>query len=94
MGVIDLRTVKPLDQEMILGSVRKTGRLVIADVGWKSFGISAEIAALVSEKAFYALKAPIGRVALPDCPAPASNVLETAYYPSADDIARFVRNLK
>jgi acetoin:2,6-dichlorophenolindophenol oxidoreductase subunit beta len=92
--IIDLRSVKPMDLDMILDSVRKTGRLVIADPGWKSFGVSAEIAALVSEKAFDALKAPILRVALPDCPAPASNVLEKAYYPTADNIAQAVRNLK
>jgi pyruvate/2-oxoglutarate/acetoin dehydrogenase E1 component len=89
--VIDLRTVKPLDQEMILNSVRKTGRVVVADVGWKSFGVSAEIAALVVENAFDALKAPVLRIALPDCPAPASRNLEESYYPTAEDIAQAVR---
>lgn len=92
--VLDLRTVKPLDQEMILNSVRKTGRIVIADIGWKSFGISAEISALVAEHAFDALKAPILRVALPDCPAPASRNLEEAYYPTAEHIVQTVRKLK
>ncbi|MHB9099483.1 MAG: alpha-ketoacid dehydrogenase subunit beta [Syntrophales bacterium] len=91
--VIDLRTVKPLDSELILSSVRKTGRLVVADVGWRSFGISAEIAALVVENAFDALKAPVLRVALPDCPAPASRNLEEAYYPIAEDIAQVVRKI-
>jgi pyruvate dehydrogenase E1 component beta subunit len=91
--VIDLRTVKPLDQELIIGSVRKTGRLVVADVGWKSFGVSSEIAALVVENAFDALKAPVLRVALPDCPAPASRNLEEAYYPMAEDIAQAVRKI-
>jgi pyruvate/2-oxoglutarate/acetoin dehydrogenase E1 component len=91
--IIDLRTVKPLDREMILGSVRKTGRIVIGDVGWKSFGISAEIAALVAEHAFDALKAPIRRIALPDCPAPASRNLEEAYYPTAEDIVKAIRKI-
>lgn len=91
--VIDLRTVKPLDREMILNSVRKTGRVVVADVGWKSFGVSAEIAALVVENAFDALKAPVLRVALPDCPAPASRNLEEAYYPMAEDIVQAVRKI-
>ena len=91
--VIDLRTVKPLDREMILNSVRKTGRVVVADVGWKSFGVSAEIAALVAENAFDALKAPVLRVALPDCPAPASRNLEEAYYQTSDDIVRAVRKI-
>ncbi|MFZ3115915.1 MAG: pyruvate dehydrogenase complex E1 component subunit beta [Syntrophales bacterium] len=92
--VLDLRTIKPLDKELILNSVRKTGRIVIADIGWKSFGISAEISALVAEHAFDALKAPILRVALPDCPAPASRSLEEAYYPAAEDIVQTVRKLK
>lgn len=91
--VIDLRTVKPLDRELIIDSVRKTGRLVIADVGWQSFGISAEVAAMVSEEALIALKAPIVRVALPDCPAPASIVLESEYYPTAENIIQAVRRL-
>jgi len=91
--VIDLRTVKPLDRELILNSVKKTGRLVIADVGWQSFGISGEIAALVAERALDALKAPVVRVALPDCPAPASINLEKAYYPTAEDIVMAVGKL-
>lgn len=91
--VIDLRTVKPLDRELILASVRKTGRLVIADVGWHSFGVSAEIAALTAASAFDALKAPIVRVALPDCPAPASNALEDAYYKTSVDIVDAVRKV-
>ncbi|MEW6668921.1 MAG: pyruvate dehydrogenase complex E1 component subunit beta [Thermodesulfobacteriota bacterium] len=89
--VIDLRSIKPLDQEMLLESVKKTGRLVVADVGWQSFGVSAEVAALVSGPGFDALKAPIMRVALPDCPAPASRALEAAYYPGADAVVKAVR---
>lgn len=91
--LIDLRTVKPLDKKLILSSVKKTGRLIIADVGWQSFGVSAEISALVSEHAFQYLKAPILRVALPDCPAPASSILETSYYPKAKDIMLAVKKV-
>ncbi|MBN1636133.1 MAG: alpha-ketoacid dehydrogenase subunit beta [Deltaproteobacteria bacterium] len=91
--VIDLRTIKPIDKALILASVRKTGRLVVTDVGWRSFGVSAEIAALVAGEAFNALKAPIYRVALPDCPAPASSVLEEVYYPSAEDIVEAVNRV-
>lgn len=90
---IDLRSIKPLDEELILASVRKTGRLVIADGGWKSFGASAEISALVCEKAFDKLKAPIVRVALPDCPAPASGPLEKAYYPTWKNIVHAIECL-
>ncbi len=91
--VVDLRSLKPLDKELLLGSVKKTGRLVIADGGWKTCGFSAEIAALVSEKAFEYLQAPIMRVTLPDAPAPASSALEEAYYPKARDIALTVKKL-
>lgn len=91
--VIDLRTVKPLDRELILESVKKTGRLVVADVGWQSFGVSAEIAALAAGEAFDYLKAPILRVALPDCPAPANRILEDAYYPTANEIVKAVRKV-
>ena len=89
--LIDLRTIKPLDKETIVASVRKTGRLVIADGGWRSFGVTAEVAAVASEEAFDSLKAPIRRVTLPDCPAPASSSLERVYYPSSADIVSAVR---
>jgi len=92
--VIDLRTVKPLDKELILASIRKTGRLLVADVGWQSFGVSAEIAAFATaNESFHALKAPIVRVALPDCPAPASKYLEKAYYPKAKDIIKAIKKI-
>jgi pyruvate dehydrogenase E1 component beta subunit len=91
--LIDPRTIKPLDIDLILLSVAKTGRLVIADVGWHSWGWAAEVAALVSERAFHSLKAPVRRVALPDCPAPASKNLEKAYYPTAEDIVQAVRKI-
>lgn len=89
--VIDLRTVKPLDRELILSSVKKTGRLVVADVGWQSFGVSAEVSALAAEGAFDYLKAPIQRIALLDCPAPASSVLEDVYYPKYGNIVDAIR---
>jgi pyruvate dehydrogenase E1 component beta subunit len=85
--VVDLRSLRPLDTGTILDSVRRTGRLVVADTGGKLFGISAEIVALVVETAFDALKAPPRRVALPDHPAPTSPALADSYYPTAGDIA-------
>ena len=78
--VIDPLTLRPLDKELILSSVSKTGRLVVADTGWKTGGITAEIAALVAEEAFGFLKAPIERVACPDVPTPAGYTLEDAFY--------------
>jgi pyruvate dehydrogenase E1 component beta subunit len=91
--LIDLRTVKPIDGDLVFGSVKKTGKLVIADGGWKTCGLAAEIAAMVCEAIFEYLKAPIQRVTLPDCPAPASSSLEEAYYPTAETICRAVRKV-
>jgi pyruvate dehydrogenase E1 component beta subunit len=89
--VIDLRTVKPLDESLLFESVKKTGRLIIADGGWKTCGIAAEISARVSEQMFHFLKAPIIRITLPDLPAPASSFLERNYYPTREKISREVR---
>ena len=91
--IIDLRTIKPLDGETLLASVKKTGRLVVADGGWRSFGVAAEISALAAERAFGALRAPVARVTLPDCPAPASTALENAYYRNSTDIIQAVRSI-
>jgi len=91
--VIDLRSLKPLDEQLVFDSVKRTGRLVVADGGWKSFGAAAEIAALVSEQIFSYLKSPIKRVTLPDAPAPASGSLEKVYYPTASNISLAVKTL-
>lgn len=84
--VVDLRTLKPLDEEILIRSVGKTGRLLITDTGCRTGGVASEIAAVVAEKAFHLLKKPIRRVCCPDTPTPASDVLEKAYYPTAEDI--------
>jgi len=78
--VVDLRTVKPLDIALIRKSVRKTGRAVIADPGWRTCGLAAEVAAVIAEDDPGCLKSPIRRVTLPDIPAPASRSLEEKYY--------------
>lgn len=88
--VIDPRALRPLDEELILNSVRKTGRLVIADSGWKTCGVTAEISAMAAEKAFSSLKAPIQRVAGPDLPTPAGYTLENAYYKGKREIKEAV----
>jgi len=84
--VIDLRSLKPWDRRMVVESARKTGRVVIADPGWRTAGASAEIAAVVNQDAFDCLQAPVERVTLPDTPAPGSRVEERAYYPAAADV--------
>ena len=91
--VIDLRSIKPLDKNLLLESVKKTGRLVIADGGWKTCGFAAEISALVCENIFDYLKVPIIRVTLPDTPAPASSALERYYYPNSKDIVRAIKEM-
>ncbi|NQV47459.1 MAG: alpha-ketoacid dehydrogenase subunit beta [Rhodospirillaceae bacterium] len=85
--VLDLRSLRPLDEDAILTSVRKTGNLVMADTAHKMFGASAEILALATEKAFDALKSPPRRVTLPDHPAPTSPALADDFYPRAGHIA-------
>jgi pyruvate dehydrogenase E1 component beta subunit len=92
--VIDIRSLKPLDENLLFKSVRKTGRLVITDGGWKTCGVGAEIAARVAENdIFKKLKAPIVPVSLPDAPAPASSALEQAYYRKAEDLVRAIRKV-
>lgn len=84
--VIDLRTLKPLDEASILASVRKTGRAVIVHEASRSCGVGAEIAATIADKAFAALKAPVRRVAGPDAPAAASFPLEQAFVPQVSAV--------
>lgn len=84
--VVDLRSLKPFDEAIILESVAKTGRLIIADTGNKTGSVASEIAAFAAEKAFHLLKKPVKRVCCPDTPTPTSDVLEKAYYPTDEDI--------
>ncbi len=91
--IIDPRSLKPLDEELIFDSVKKTGRIVIADVACKTSGIGAEIAARVSESIFKYLKAPIKRVNFPDVPIPSSYALEKIFYPGPENIVREVKKL-
>ncbi|MFA6956691.1 MAG: pyruvate dehydrogenase complex E1 component subunit beta [Thermoanaerobaculia bacterium] len=84
--VIDLRSLKPIDEETILASVKKTGRAVVVHEASLTGGVGAEVAAIVAQKAFGALKAPVMRVAGPDAPPPASYPLEQAFVPSVERI--------
>jgi pyruvate dehydrogenase E1 component beta subunit len=91
--VIDLRTLRPLDDTLILESVQKTGRLIVADTAWKTGGFGAEIISQVSEKAFQNLKSAPVRIALPDCPTPTTRALTNKYYPRAVDIAKAAKKM-
>lgn len=91
--VIDLRSLKPLDEDRLFDSARRTGRIVVCDVGWRTGGYAAEVVSRIQECCWSALKAPVLRVALPDVPAPAARTIEAAYYPGADEILRAVKRL-
>ena len=91
--IIDLRSIKPYDRKLIADSVRKTGRLLIADTGWECCGAASEIAAKAYEDAWKQLKAPVQIVALRDIPTPAAYNLEDEYYQNADDIYVKAMNL-
>ena len=91
-SVIDPRTTSPLDTDTILDSVGRTGRLVVVDEGTPRCGVAADLAALVAEQAFAALRAPIRRVTAPHTPVPFAPSLEKLYIPSVASIAQAVRD--
>ncbi|RDI55246.1 alpha-ketoacid dehydrogenase subunit beta [Nocardia mexicana] len=91
--VIDLRTLRPLDERTVLESVARTHRLVIVDEGWRSVGIAAEIAARASEHAYYELDAPIGRVCTAEVPIPYARQLEAAALPQPGAVVAAVREV-
>jgi len=89
--VVDLRSLRPLDTETVVASVRKTNRLVTVEEGWAVCGIGAEIAAVVMEQAFDWLDAPVARVAGKDVPMPYAANLERLALPHAEDVAAAAR---
>jgi pyruvate dehydrogenase E1 component beta subunit/2-oxoisovalerate dehydrogenase E1 component len=92
--VLDLRTLRPLDMTTIETSVGKTRRVVIADEGWRSGSLSAEIAARLAERFFYELEAPVARVCTAEVPIPYPKHLEDAALPQAATIASAARALR
>ncbi|MEO3974903.1 transketolase C-terminal domain-containing protein [Streptomyces sp. CAU 1734] len=86
--VVDVRSIRPLDDALICASVVKTGHLVVADTSWARYGFSAEVAAVVAETIPGALRAPVRRITPPDCPSPVSWPLENAFNPGAETITR------
>ena len=89
--VLDLRTLRPLDDDAILASVARTHRAVVVDEGWRSGSISAEISARISEHAFFELDAPVGRVCSAEVPIPYSKHLELAALPSVQRVVAAAR---
>lgn len=84
--IVDPVSIQPLDEETIIASVRKTGRLICADTSWSRCGFAAEVAAVAAERAYGDLKSPIRRITLPPCPCPVSKKLEDVFYPTYQDI--------
>jgi 2-oxoisovalerate dehydrogenase E1 component beta subunit len=91
--VLDLRTLLPLDEPAILATARRTGKLIVLHEATRTGGPGGEIAALVSERAFEHLDAPIVRLAPPDTPVPYSPPLEDAFLPSAETLGEAIRAL-
>jgi pyruvate dehydrogenase E1 component subunit beta len=89
--VLDMRSIRPVDLDLIIESVRKTNRVVVAEEGWKYFGTGQGIAALIYEYAFDYLDAPIGHVTGKDVPMPYSKPLEQAALPSRADVIAAVK---
>lgn len=85
--LIDLRTIRPLDKETLLNSVKKTGRALILDPDWKTGGFAGEISAIITEEVFEHLKMAPQRLTYPDYPCPTSWPLANHYYPTSKDIA-------
>jgi len=91
--VIDPRTIVPLNDATIVESARKTGRVIVADAGHRSFGVTAEIASRINEQAFYHLDAPVLRMGAMDVPVPFSPALEDLTVPTPEGIALGARRL-
>ncbi|MEO0331727.1 MAG: alpha-ketoacid dehydrogenase subunit beta [Bacteroidota bacterium] len=90
--VIDLRVLRPLDDDTLLSSVSKTHRMMVVDEGWRSGSISAEISARITEKAFYELDAPIERLCSAEVPIPYAKHLEDAALPQAESIIQTTKS--
>ena len=91
--VIDLRTLRPLDDATFAASVGRTHRAVVVDEGWRSGSLSAEVSARITEQAFYDLDAPVARVCTAEVPMPFAKHLEDAALPTADDVVDAVRRM-
>ncbi len=91
--VVDPRTLSPLDEELLVRSAEKTGRAIVVDEGHRSYGVTAELAAVIAEGAFHHLDAPVRRLGALDVPVPFSPTLEDVTVPTAELIAATAREL-
>jgi len=93
LEIIDPRTISPFDDKLIIESVNRTGRCIVADFDWLECGFSSEIATRVYEKCFGQLKQPITRIGFAPTPCPTARILENEFYPNAVDIIRSAENM-
>ncbi len=91
--VVDPRTLSPLDEELLVRSAEKTGRAIVVDEGHRSYGVSAELASVIGERAFYHLDAPVRRLGAMDVPVPFSPPLEDETVPTPESVAAAAREL-
>lgn len=91
--VVDLRTIKPMDTETIINSVKKTNRALCLQETWLTCGVAGEVAAIIADQAFDYLDAPVKRLGSPDCPAPFSPELESFVLPSVEKIVKAVKEM-
>ena len=90
--IIDLRTVRPMDYDAIINSVKKTNRLVVLEEAWPFASVASEITYMVQQKAFDYLDAPIKRITTPDAPAPYSAVLFAEWFPKLEKVKEEIKN--
>jgi acetoin:2,6-dichlorophenolindophenol oxidoreductase subunit beta len=91
--VVDVRTTVPLDKATIIESVKKTSRAIVIDEGYERYGVTAEIASVIADGAFYYLDAPVKRMGAMDVPVPFSPVLEDQTVPTPEAVAEMARTL-
>jgi pyruvate/2-oxoglutarate/acetoin dehydrogenase E1 component len=91
--VVDPRTLSPLDGDILVRSAEKTGRAIVVDEGHRSYGVGAELAAVIGERAFYHLDAPVRRLGAMDVPVPFSPPLEDQTVPTPESVAAVAREL-
>jgi acetoin:2,6-dichlorophenolindophenol oxidoreductase subunit beta len=91
--VVDIRTTVPLDKKMIIESAKKTSRAIVIDEGYEQYGVTAEIASIIAEGAFFYLDAPVKRMGAMNVPVPFSPVLEDQTVPTAESVAEMAKTL-
>jgi pyruvate dehydrogenase E1 component beta subunit len=91
--VVDVRTTVPLDKQTLIDSVKKTSRALVVDEGYEGYGVTAEIASVIADGAFYYLDAPVKRMGAMDVPVPFSPVLEDQTVPTPESVAAMAKSL-